>query len=373
MYIHPTVTNDKITYPTLPTIGKTVERRAILVLLIFCTLLGCPFALFSQITTQPVPSKWLHEGKLTPEGFNFSIDSPDPDSEWSYAYLPDYQGSKWTLFTVDMSLGSRFAITVLDMRGEMGPESTRKFVHGFQESMPKDWRVGDANIEPSAYPLKDSSKFKIEIHLPNDSVLYAYGYILTGIRVYVLLDYTVETTEPRQFTQFVSSFTFLSPNKSEMTFRSNALWIGVTLAFQGLLIWISVKAKPIGDKPYRWGTYTAITTGLVGFSFLWFTFSSGDAYRKAGGAVLGISAVLSCIGLLRRRRFGVVMFYIAYTFFIVGGPVFETVRNQAASSQEVGQVGLTLVFLVLTASYLNKRWALMGKPKNASPTPLPVA
>jgi hypothetical protein len=64
-----------------------------LVLLVFCTLLGCPFTVFSQITAQPVPSKWLREGKLIPEGFNFSIDSPDPDSEWSYAYLPDYQGS----------------------------------------------------------------------------------------------------------------------------------------------------------------------------------------------------------------------------------------------------------------------------------------
>ncbi|HLX00318.1 MAG TPA: hypothetical protein VKR82_16885 [Candidatus Acidoferrales bacterium] len=372
MYIHPTVINDNITSPALPTIGKTIERRAMLVLLVFCTLLGCPFTVFSQITAQPVPSKWLREGKLIPEGFNFSIDSPDPDSEWSYAYLPDYQGSKWTLFTVDMSMGRRFAITVLDKSGEMGPESTRKFVHGFQESMPKDWSVGEANIEPSAFPLKDSSRFKIEIHLPNDSVLYAYGYILTGIRLYVLLDYTVETTEPRQFTQFVSSFTFLSPNKSEMTFHSYALWIGVTLAFQGLMIWISVKAKPLGDKPYRWGTYTAITTGLVGFSFLLITFSSVDPYGKAGGAVLGISAILSCIGLLRRHKFGVVMFYITYISLIVGGPVFEAVRNQAASAQKEGQVGLALVFLVLTAIYLKKRWALMGTPKNPSPTPLPV-
>jgi hypothetical protein len=63
MYINLTVINDKITDPALNTIGKTVERRAILVLLIFCTLLSCPFILFSQITTQPVPSKWLREGR----------------------------------------------------------------------------------------------------------------------------------------------------------------------------------------------------------------------------------------------------------------------------------------------------------------------
>jgi hypothetical protein len=157
-----------------------------------------------------------------------------------------------------------------------------------------------------------------------------------------------------------------------MTFRSYALWIEVTLAFQGLMIWISVKAKPLGDKPYRWGTYTAITTGLVGFSFLLITFSSVDPYGKAGGAVLGISAILSCIGLLRRHKFGVVMFYITYISLIVGGPVFEAVRNQAASAQKEGQVGLALVFLVLTAIYLKKRWALMGTPKNPSPTPLPV-
>lgn len=365
--------NEKITHPALPTIGKTVERPAMLVLLIFCTLLSCPFTLFSQITAQPVPSKWLREEKLIPEGFNFSIDSPDPDSKWSYAYLPDYQGSEWTLFTVDASMGRRFAITVLDKTGEMGPDSMRKFVHGFQESMPKDWRVGDASIEPSAYPLKDSSKFKIEIHLPNDSVLYAYGYILTGTRLYVLLDYTVETTEPHQFTQFVSSFTFLSPNKSEMTFRSYALWIEVTLALQGLLIWISVKAKPIGDKPYRWGTYAAVSTGLVGFSLLLLAFSSGDSYAKASGAVLGVSAIWSCIGLLCRRKFGVVMFYITYISLIVGGPVFEAVQNQAANLQKEGQVGATLVFVVLTAFYLKKRWASMGKPINASPTHLPIA
>jgi len=48
--------------------------------------------------------------------------------------------------------------------------------------MPKDWRVDDAKIEPSEFPLKNSSKLTLTINLPNEVTLYAYGYIVSGTR-----------------------------------------------------------------------------------------------------------------------------------------------------------------------------------------------
>jgi len=81
------------------------------------------------------------------------------------------------------------------------------------KSLPKGCRIEDVKIEPSSFPLKNSSKFKVRILLPNESTLYAYGYTLTGSHLYMLLNYSPETTEPPQFNSFAGSFSFLRPEQ----------------------------------------------------------------------------------------------------------------------------------------------------------------
>jgi hypothetical protein len=141
------------------------------------------------------------------------------------------------------------------------------------------------------------------------------------------------------------------------------------LTFWGLLIWFSVRAKPLGGKPYRWATYIAITTGLGSISLALTTVS---AISKDGGgkvmeewAVVFTSAccALCCVGLFRRKRFGVVMFCVAYFLIWAMVPFFDayykTPSNRTPAQQT--ESGLFFVYFVVTAFYFKRRWRLMGK------------
>jgi hypothetical protein len=200
-----------------------VGRYAALV----CAVLGCALSVCSQTPPEPVPSNWLRDGKLVAEEYNFSIDSPSPNSHWSYSRLADIEGSKATAFTVEDSIDTKFAVVVWDKSSSTDSGTTKSLVDGMEKSMPKEWRIDDAKIEPSAFPLKDSSKLKITIHTPDQATVYAYGYVVTGDRTYALVDYSPETAEPPQFKRFVGSFAFLSPPN----YKSRLLVIAALLAF----------------------------------------------------------------------------------------------------------------------------------------------
>jgi hypothetical protein len=160
----------------MPSLFEPLVRRcAVLALSLLCAVLGCALSVSSQTPAEPVPSNWLHDGKLVAEEYNFSLDSPNPNSQWSYTRLNDIEGSKATAFVVEASKDTKFFVAVWDMRSSVGSDSTKTFVYhfvsGMKESMPKDWRIDDAKIDPSAFPLKDSLKIKIAIHLPNEGTV----------------------------------------------------------------------------------------------------------------------------------------------------------------------------------------------------------
>jgi hypothetical protein len=355
----------------LQKVGRSFGCRALLVLLSVSAVLVWTNLLFSQTATQPVPSTWLHDGKLTVEQFNFSIDSPTPDSQWSYTALPDVGGGKRTAFIVEVA-DKKFMIVVWD-KSNWDPVDKNKFVREMQESLPRDWRVQGARIEPSDFPLMGSSKLKAKISLPDFSTLFVYGYLVGGARTYSFFDYTTEAIEPPQFYRFVGSFALLSPRRTAVSGRPYVPWVVGMVLFQGILIWFSVKAKPIGNKPYRWGTYNGIIAGLVAIPILLITFSSdSDVYGRTVGAFIGTSAALCCVGLLRRRKFGVVMFFITYVSLFMGGAFVDALRGYSVTTQQQTQAGPMLIWVVLTGIYLIKRWALMGKTKNSTPTSPPI-
>jgi hypothetical protein len=176
---------------------------------------------FAHSALEPIPSEWLHDGKLVAEDFNFSIDSPSPDSHWLYSRLPDINGRKGIGFIVEASPDTDVEIVVWDNSRGMESLGTKDFVDEIQKSNPKGWRVDEARIEPSAFPLKNSSKFKFTVHLPSEKTLYAYGYVVTGKRTYVLLDYSPEVPEPSQFRRLVGSFALLSPSANTLPVASS--------------------------------------------------------------------------------------------------------------------------------------------------------
>lgn len=86
-------------------------------------LLGAA-TLFCQSSGDPVPAKWLHNGRLVVPEFNFSINSPMPNSHWTYRQFPNIQGHKETAFIVESSPHSIYFVIVMDIQTDAGvPES----------------------------------------------------------------------------------------------------------------------------------------------------------------------------------------------------------------------------------------------------------
>ena len=67
------------------------------------------------------------------------------------------------------------------------------------------------------------------------------------------------------------------------------------------------------------------------------------------------ASFLACaIGLLKRRRYGVIAFLVAYVPF---GLINASGKHTLVEQQ---QSGLLFIYIIITAIYLFKRWKLMG-------------
>jgi hypothetical protein len=329
--------------------------------------------LFAQKKGEPVPTDWIHEGRLVVPESKFSVASPKADSPWTHMALPDIQGSKATAFMADASPDETFMVIVWENGGKPDSGTTKQFVDGLKKTLPKDWIIEGAQFTPSSVPFLDSSKFKVVLRLPNGVVLYMYGYAAALHRTYMFIDYSTESEEPQKFSSFVSSFKVIeTPTTTKDLWIMGAL-IGGVLLVQGAIIWVSSKAKPLSGKPYRWGTYVGITTGLVALTFSSLIFSGSDSYGREAATVMTVSAFACSVGLLRRQKFGVVMFVITCVVLVLFSPWLDAMRGTQPSPAQSGQGIPVLLYLGITTSYFVKRWKLMGKPKTLDqPPPLPI-
>ena len=198
--------------------------------------------LFCQTANEPLPGKWLHDGHFSAPEYNFSMDSPIAGSQWSYRGLPNIQGRKATAFTISTPAKNDYTVIVLEIGGRMDSSNTRQFIDGMQKSLPKEWRIQDTHIESTSVPVGGSYKFRVELHLPDDSLLYSYGYVVPSKRTYVMIDYSRDAMEPVQFSNFVSSFTLLSPNETTTSDTTNAL--------NGVLLILALSGA-VADWKYR--------------------------------------------------------------------------------------------------------------------------
>jgi hypothetical protein len=127
-------------------------------------------------------------------------------------------------------------------------------------------------------------------------------------------------------------------------------------------IWFSVKARPIGSLPYKWGLYVGIETGGVGIILLAFALSAFGKGVTSGGIVLTLFAFLAVttsVGIILRKHWGVLAFVATYTLLILV-PAFNANTDYRPGSNTQGQSIPTLVFLIITILYFKKRWKLMG-------------
>jgi hypothetical protein len=115
-------------------------------------------------------------------------------------------------------------------------------------------------------------------------------------------------------------------------------------------------------------------SGLVGLMFGLFAASAFSAGNFAGGlrlALLLIVAALACVGILRRRRFGVWAFIATYGFIILAPMLIDAMDGQEPKPSEGAQNGMMLIFLVVTSVYFKRRYRFMQPTRPLEPLPAP--
>ena len=161
----------------------------------------------------------------------------------------------------------------------------------------------------------------------------------------------------------------------------------LNLVFYGMAIWISQKAKPLGNLPYRWGMYVGMITAWMALPLIVSSFPALANGHLLGGSVLFINALLAAVatlGILRRRKFGVVSLGLAYVVLISiapylapmpGWPSLFVVSSQPSSAIELARqaisfpwiisFGFMAVYLTSTFVYFKNRWEWMQPAKSS--------
>jgi hypothetical protein len=298
------------------------RRFSAAALSLICIVLLCGTPASPQTPSQPVPPTWLHDRKIVAPAYNFSLSSPSPDSQWSYARLADVEGSKATAFVVQAAPDTRFVVAVWDMPSSGDSSDTKKFVDNFgsgmKESMPKNWQIDDPTIEKTDFPLKDSLRIKIAIHRLNEATVYAHGYLVTGDRTYLLFDFSPNTEETPQFNRFVSSFAFITPPKPTSNLGYSLFHWLIVAALLGY-IWLLVKfarpkpfTKPVTDSKAWLRTQTLLSwLCMLFFGFLTFAMLALNANRQRQTEIHRPEGLPGAIG-----------FMVGYAFSVLGLPLF---------------------------------------------------
>src|ERR1035437_9095831 len=90
----------------------------------------------------------------------------------------------------------------------------------------------------------------------------------------------------------------------------------VAILVWGIIMWLSIRATPLADKPYRWATYVGVQTGGAAL-FLFLnsisTFENGNVWGALSIGIATVFAGLASYGILRRKKFGVIFFIIFYS------------------------------------------------------------
>jgi hypothetical protein len=107
-------------------------------------------------------------------------------------------------------------------------------------------------------------------------------------------------------------------------------------------IGVLLSAKPLNNGlPYRWATWCAISMGLLGGGAILMSLGFfGDNPNQAEiviGYILAVIHLSACWGLFRRRRYGVVLLFVAMT------------------------LTFNVLMIIMSIRYFRKRWSAMAK------------
>lgn len=135
------------------------------------------------------------------------------------------------------------------------------------------------------------------------------------------------------------------------------------VAIMGTIVWLSVRAKPLGpkpyEKPYRFATFLALTTGLLSLGYAptaFFVIRHSTIVAGLLYAILAILCASTGILLWRRKRSGVSVFFVTYALLIMFPALVSTSEGRQETSEEAKQPGLLLPYFLVSGYYIWKRW-----------------
>src|SRR5262245_35511700 len=122
--------------------------------------------------------------------------------------------------------------------------------------------------------------------------------------------------------------------------------LSIIVIISGIVgVWFAWRARPLGQFPYRWGTWVAIHAGLVAASLLFMGISITSVQGLFAGTArflgLGLVHLLASIGLFRRMQVGVVL--------VIAGEIAMTVVSP-----------LMFAMAFVNFLYFRKRWTTMA-------------
>lgn len=147
----------------------------------------------------------------------------------------------------------------------------------------------------------------------------------------------------------------------------NILEIGLAavalIVIVGGPIWFAVKARPIGSLPYRWGTYVGIWGVLLSIVLLGASIKATEGHGSPGvGLLITAAEFAGAVGVLRRKRWGVVLLLTNQTAIILISASVNDLDVRPSFSRSVA----SLVGIALNIWYFGRRWTLLSQPWSSS-------
>ena len=139
-----------------------------------------------------------------------------------------------------------------------------------------------------------------------------------------------------------------------------------------LSILISLRAKPIGNLPYRWGVYNGLGAALAAVRLLgaFFTVPAAraDALTTALLSLIVVLMVAASVGTLLRRKLGIVALALAYTVLLAAVRFLDSAGVFASQPGEMPASAISYTILLVcyvlyaipNVIYFRARWNLLA-------------
>jgi hypothetical protein len=119
---------------------------------------------------------------------------------------------------------------------------------------------------------------------------------------------------------------------------------------------LALTARPLGDLPYHWGVYIGATAGIGAIT----AFSSILSSYGALGATIFVSvSTIACLGILLRKKFGVVALGLLYVLALVRSLQMIFAHTASFGTRSAFAIA-SAILAVVNAIYLKNRWGLLA-------------